>query len=133
MEKVLVLSYTNNLTVIWFQVFLSDNNNNNLYIIIWFQVTLFIEYFAHGYIAVSRNLVIFPNTIFFRHTNELRNFSLTHNNESSLFAAWNIVCFWKLQDSWCLDLLVLETKWLSGMLRWQHVVGHVRDVFKVTV
>ena len=63
----------------------------------------------------------------------MNNFSLTHNNESSLFAAWNMVCFWKLQDSWCLDLLVLETKWLSGMLRWQRVVGRVRDVFKVTV
>ena len=25
------------------------------------------------------------------------------------------------------------TKFLSGMLRWQHVVGLVRDVFKVTV
>ena len=24
-------------------------------------------------------------------------------------------------------------KWLSGMLRWQRVVGLVRDVFKVTV
>ena len=30
----------------------------------------------------------------FRHTNELRNFALTHNNESSLFAALNMVCSW---------------------------------------
>ena len=32
-----------------------------------------------------------------------------------------------LQDSWSLGLLVLETKWLSGMLRWQRVAGRVRD------
>ena len=31
---------------------------------------------------------------FFGNTNELRNFALTtHNNESSLFAALNMVCF----------------------------------------
>ena len=36
-------------------------------------------------------MVISPNTIFFRHTNEWRNFALTtHNNESSLFAALNL-------------------------------------------
>ena len=28
---------------------------------------------------------------------------------------------------------MFETKCLSGMLRWQRVVGLVRDVFKVTV
>ena len=38
-----------------------------------------------------------------------------------------------LQDSWSLGLLVLETQWPSGMLRWQRVVGRVWDVFKVTV
>ena len=32
-----------------------------------------------------------------------------------------------LQDSWSLGLLVLETKWLSGLLRWQRVAGRVRD------
>ena len=32
-----------------------------------------------------------------------------------------------LQDSWSLGLLVLETKWLSGMLRWQCAAGRVRD------
>ena len=32
-----------------------------------------------------------------------------------------------LQDSWSLGLLVLEMKWLSGMLRWQRVAGRVRD------
>ena len=28
---------------------------------------------------------------------------------------------------------MFETKWFSGMLRWQRVVGRVREVFKVTV
>ena len=33
-----------------------------------------------------------------------------------------------LQDPWSLGLIVLETKWRSGMLIWQRVVaGHVRD------
>ena len=37
-------------------------------------------------------LVIFPNTIFFRHTNELRNFALTtHNNESSFICSFEYV------------------------------------------
>ena len=50
------------------------------------------------------------------------------NYESSFFAAWNMVCFWKLQDSWCLGLLVLETKWLSGMLRCEGCVKSHRVV-----
>ena len=49
------------------------------------------------------------NTIVFRHTNELRNSALTkHNNESSLFVAWNVVC------SWCCKNVVFR---LVGCLR----------------
>ena len=36
-----------------------------------------------------------------------------------------------LQDSWSLSLLVLETKWLSWMLRWQRVAECVWDCVTV--
>ena len=50
--------------------------------------------------------VNFPNTIVFRHTNELRNFALTtHNNESFYLQLWIFGLFLVLQDSWCLGLL----------------------------
>ena len=45
-------------------------------------------------IAVSGNLLISLTLYFLGNTNELRNFSLTHNKENFLFAALNMVCFW---------------------------------------
>ena len=53
-------------------------------------VCIYIYIYIYTHIWRFGKFVIFPNTIFFRHTNELRNFSLTHNNESSLVAALNI-------------------------------------------
>ena len=83
-------------------------------------------------IAVSGKL-LFSRTLYFRHTNELRNFALTTQQRKFFICSFEYGLFLVLQDSWYFGLLVLETKWLSGMLRWQRVVGRVRDVFKVTV
>ena len=84
--------------------------------------------------AVSRNFVIFPNTIFLGNTNELRDSALTTHIRKFFICSFEYGLFLVLQDSWCLGLLVLETQWFSGMLRWQRVVGRVREfVFRVTV
>ena len=48
----------------------------------------------------------------------------THNNESSLFAALR---------RFVLGAARLVVVRLVGCLRWQRVVGRVREVFKVTV
>ena len=61
----------------------------------------------------------------------MNSFYLSRNSEGAMRNDYGL--FLVLQDSWCFGLLVLETKWFSGMLRWQRVVGRVRDVFKVTV
>ena len=70
------------------------------------------------YYSVFGKFVIFPNTIFFRHTNELRNFALTTQQRKFFICSFEYGLLLVLQDSWCLGLLVLETEWLSGMLRW---------------
>ena len=66
-------------------------------------------------------------------TNELRNFALTTQQRKFFICSFEYGLLLVLQDLWSFGLLVLETKWLSGMLRWQRVVGRVRDVFKVTM
>ena len=71
--------------------------------------------------------------IFLGNTNELRNFTLTTQQRKFFICSFEYGLLLVQQDSWSLGLLVLETKWLSGMLRWQRVAGRVRDVFKVTV
>ena len=74
-------------------------------------------------------MVICLALYFLGNTNELRNFSLTTQQRKFFICSFEYGLLLVLQDSWCLGLLVLETKWLSGMLRWQRVVGRVRDVF----
>ena len=88
---------------------------------------------TQDYIAVRGEFVISRTLYFLGNTNELRNFSLTTQQRKFFICSFEYGLLLVLQDSWCLGLLVLETKWLSGMLRWQRVVGRVRDVFKVTV
>ena len=55
-------------------------------------------------IAVCENGYLF-NTIFFRHTNELRNYSLTHTTTKVFICIFEYGLFLVLQDSWCLGLL----------------------------
>ena len=70
----------------------------------------------------------------FRHTNELRDFSLTtHKNESFYLQLWGGL-FLALQNSWYLGLWVFWRRdSLAGCWKWQRVVGRVREVFKATV
>ena len=79
------------------------------------------------FIAVSGNLLISRTLYFLGNTNELRNFSLTTQQGKLFICSFEYGLLLVLQDSWSLGLLVLETKWLSGMLRWQRVAGRVRD------
>ena len=67
-------------------------------------------------IAVSGNLFISLTLYFLGNTNELRNFASTTQQRKFFICSFE-----------CGLLLVLETKWLSGMLRWQRVAGRVRD------
>ena len=85
----------------------------------------------HQFVAVCE-MVICLTLYFLGNTNELRNFALTTQQRKFFICSFEYGLLLVLQYLWCLGLLVLETKWLSGMLRWQRVVGRVRDVFKVS-
>ena len=61
----------------------------------------------HNFIAVKGNNYFPEHYRFYGNRNELRNYSLvTHNNESSLFAALNMVC------SWCCKTHGVSACWL---------------------
>ena len=66
---------------------------------------------AVGEIVICLTLYILGNT------NELRNFSLTTQQRKFFICSFGYCLLLVLQNSWSLGLLVLETKWLSGMLR----------------
>ena len=78
-------------------------------------------------IAFRGNCWFLYHYIFLGNTNELRNFASTTQQRKFFICSFEYGLLLVLQDSWSLGLLVLETKWLSGMLRWQRVAGRVRD------
>ena len=68
-----------------------------------------------------------PYTIFFRQHKLITKLFFNNTTKKVFICSFEYSLLLVLQDSWCLGLLVLETKWLSGMLRWQRATGRVRD------
>ncbi len=86
------------------------------------EYTLAYYDFAVYRIIAVREIVICLTLYFWGTTNELRNFALTTQQRNFFICSFEYGLLLVLQDSWCLGLLVLETEWLSGMLRWQRIV-----------
>ena len=110
----------------WLSCQSSSTSDRNLrgYIIFWMPTQI---------LAVTPT-VCYLCIVVFRRTQWITKLCFNNTTTKVLYLQlWIFGLLLVLQDSWCLGLLVLETKWLSGMLRWQRVVGRVRDVFKVTV
>ena len=123
------MAQSHNNKCFYLRTFLVSNVIQNKTNSLWAKFTSFNIY------SGSRNLLISLTLNFLGNTNEWRNFSLTTQQRKFFYLQHEIFgLLLMLQDSWSLGLLVLETKWLSGMLRWQRVLRDVWGiVFKVTV